>query len=237
MRTTPWIRAILFLLGVAGIHSGDIRAAASRDERYGVPQVKQGFALSRRGEEGAALRNFEDALRINPNNWSAYYGRAHILMRQGKWEAAMQDVNEVVRMQPRYFASYLLRSSAHEYRGNYGAALADLKTAASLATNEDYTTVLNQRAWFRATCPDAAFRDGKQALADAKSLCQRSKWKDAEYLDTLAAAYAETGDFAVAIRYQEKALALGNFASTYTASRARNRLTLYKQGQPFRESH
>jgi tetratricopeptide (TPR) repeat protein len=49
-------------------------------------------------------------------------------------------------------------------------------------------------------------RSGQLAIIDAKRACELSKWKSSGYTDTLAAAYAEAGNFDSAIRYQEQAI-------------------------------
>ena len=64
--------------------------------------------------------------------------------------------------------------------------------------------MLNNVAWFRATCPEAHFRNGKEAVELATLACTLDKWKDADQIDTPAAAYAEMGNFAEAERYQQK---------------------------------
>ena len=51
-----------------------------------------------------------------------------------------------------------------------------------------------------------AIRNAQLALADAKRACELSKWKHANYIDTLAAACAEAGDFSSAVRYEEQAI-------------------------------
>src|SRR5262249_19208480 len=60
-------------------------------------------------------------------------------------------------------------------------------------------------AWLWATGPDGV-RDGKRAVEAATRACELTDWKENEFLDTLAAAYAEVGDFDKAVEYQKKAV-------------------------------
>jgi tetratricopeptide (TPR) repeat protein len=84
-----------------------------------------------------------------------------------------------------------------------------------------------------ATCPDAKYRDGKKAVDDGKRACELTAWRDAHALDTLAAAYAEAGDFQNAVKWQEKAVALYPASSK---SELRSRLDLYKAHKPYRDA-
>ena len=56
--------------------------------------------------------------------------------------------------------------------------------------------------------------------------------KDIVVLDILAAAYAESGDFAKAREWEEKAIEL---APKEIKQDYRDRLELYKQGKPYHE--
>jgi hypothetical protein len=58
-------------------------------------------------------------------------------------------------------------------------------------------------------------------------------WKDENMVDTLAAAYAETGDFDSAVRYAEQALGVKDIAPT-DSKRIQRHLALFKQHQPIR---
>ncbi len=88
--------------------------------------------------------------------------------------------------------AYSSRGSAWYAKGEYDRAIADLSEAIHL--DPRYAMAYFHRAWLRATCPDARYRDGKQAFADATRVGELTGWKDAQYLDPLAAAYAECGD-------------------------------------------
>jgi hypothetical protein len=90
----------------------------------------------------------------------------------------------------------------------------------------------NTRAWILATYPDARVRDGKKAVTDATMACKLTDWQVAYCLGTLAAAYAESGDFKNAVAWQEKAQKM------YSAEDGRRwafLLDLYRSGKPFRE--
>ena len=93
----------------------------------------------------------------------------------------------------------------------------------------------NQLAWVQATCSDASVRNGKEAVAAATKACELTGWRNWQFVDTLAAACAEAGDFKRAVELQEQALRTG--APIRSEQKAmQERVRLYKQSQPFREN-
>ena len=66
----------------------------------------------------------------------------------------------------------------------------------------------NNLSWFLSTSPEAGLRDGSNAVFYAKMAVARTNRKNVSFLDTLAAAYAETGQFAKAVSIQKEAIAL-----------------------------
>jgi hypothetical protein len=78
-------------------------------------------------------------------------------------------------------------------------------------------------------------RDSKQAVSDATRACQRTSWKAPEFMDTLAAACAESGDFPSAMRWDTQALELARENETLTRE-IRAHLDLYRRRQPLRDT-
>ncbi len=116
-------------------------------------------------------------------------------------------------------------------RGQYARALAGFEE--EIRTHGDYVSAIDRRAWILATCPDTSLRDGKLAVATATRAAELTNWKDEQVLSTLAAAYAESGDFAAAVRWQQRALE--RHAATGVSTKAdQDRLALYKAGKPYR---
>ena len=91
------------------------------------------------------------------------------------------------------------------------------------------------RAWLWATCPDAKYRDGKRAVESATRACELSEWKFAVFIDALAAAYAEAGDFEAAVKWQTKANGL--YAAAGARAKGEERLKLYREKKPYRETN
>jgi hypothetical protein len=115
--------------------------------------------------------------------------------------------------------------------GDYKKALEDY--AVVIAEWPAELLAVNHLARLKATCPDAGFRDGKEAVKLAKQACELTGNREGMYLDTLAAAHAEAGDFAAAVAAQEKALQDAGYVRKEGVE-AQNRLRLYQGKKPFR---
>lgn len=94
----------------------------------------------------------------------------------------------------------------------------------------------NEYAYFLATCPDAAQRNAVEALRVALSITEQSGTARPEFLDTLAAAYAENGQFERAVSVQREAIASLERRSAPEAQQAelRRHLKRFEAGQPIR---
>ncbi len=98
-----------------------------------------------------------------------------------------------------------LRGDAFLRVGQHADAVADFDRALQLTSDPD-SGLLNNFAWVLATSPDDDVRDGKRAVKLATQACEEAGYDVPHILSTLAAAYAETGDFESAVKWSEKAV-------------------------------
>jgi tetratricopeptide (TPR) repeat protein len=123
----------------------------------------------------------------------------------------------------------------YESNGQYAHAKETwLLLAQGNPPTRDTALAMNCAAWTCATCPDDKVRNGKEAVEYATKACELNEWKNADWMDTLAAAHAEAGDFKAAVDWQGKAIGLlSRDASQHGEFEAR--LKLYQDGKPYRE--
>jgi TPR repeat protein/serine/threonine protein kinase len=93
---------------------------------------------------------------------------------------------------------------------------------------------LNDVAWFLAVCNDPKIRNGRSAVSFAEKAVTATNRKEPGLLDTLAAAYAEVGEFEKAVATQKEAMAL--LRTEQEKQDYASRLKLYESGSPYRES-
>jgi serine/threonine protein kinase/WD40 repeat protein len=128
--------------------------------------------------------------------------------------------------------SYSARADRHRRQNRYGDAVVDYEACLRL---QDTPESLNALAWLLATCPQV--KDARRALAVARKGCELTTWSDCRLLATHAVASAEMGDFAEAIRLQEKALELLPAESRATsAGHLTTRLALFRSKRPYEPS-
>ena len=158
------------------------------------------------------------------NRGVAYY-------QVGEVDKALEDFTSAIKFDPTEPTSYANRAALEWSKGRYGEAIPDLEHALRLRSS-DYSLV-NKLAWALATSPDPAARDGNKAIAVAR---QGLKLRDDFQIhDTLAAAYAEAGQFEDAQREEQRSLDLYKGSAQITA-KLQGRLELYRKREAFHEA-
>jgi tetratricopeptide (TPR) repeat protein len=186
----------------------------------------------KRGQINEAAATATEALRQDPDWGRAYVIRARARLAQKDYEGAVGDFTSAIRREPHGTDLYVARGNAYFIQKHYASALADYRQAMQI--DPERPALYRCAAWLLAVCPDEKFRDGKQALEYAQLYCELRNWDDPEAFDVLAAAYAEFGAFALAVKWEERALEYFDFDDAAGAE-PRKRLELYKQERPFRQ--
>jgi tetratricopeptide (TPR) repeat protein len=200
---------------------------------YAEALLHRGRVYLRKDDYRRAVADFSQAIKLNQEAES-YFLRGQAYARMDQFEAAISDYSQAIKLEPKSYSSYEQRASVYANLGMYQQALADHDKAIEL--NPELWMAYNDKAWILATCPAAEIRDGKQAISLAKQANDRTDWKVSGYLDTLAAAYAETGQFDQAVKWQQQALAKLPQEQEPLRPMLEEHLQLYRQNQPYRES-
>lgn len=105
-----------------------------------------------------------------------------------------------------------------------------------LRAHPDAPLLLNDLAWLRATHPNAAARQGAEAVRLAERACQLTRRGEPFLLGTLAAAYAEAGRFEDAVRTAEEARGLAAARGDRPLAALNEKLlAYYRARQPYRQ--
>jgi len=179
------------------------------------------------------LADLTECIRLNPKFELAYVRRSGLLLRLKRKDEALRDADMAVSLSPEDAVAYLSRARLHAARREFSQARSDFDRMLE-HIRKGQSTAVNDAAWFFATCQEAAFRDGKKAVELATKACEMRQWKDASAIDTLAAAFAEIGDFDQAVKRQSEALELYKEPGDVRTG-MQKRLALYQQHHPYRE--
>ena len=185
-----------------------------------------------KGDFEKSIAGFDTYILLNPTNAMAFENRASDFAGLGEFDKAIKDWSEGLRLNPNDATALAMRGFCYNNEQRFNDALKDYYRAIQIDPTN--ASAWNNLGWQRATCPIAAMRDGKEAVEAATKACDFSNWKNWTRVDTLAAAFAEAGDFQQAVKYQNQALNM-IAAGDEERKAMQNRLALYQQQQPYRK--
>jgi tetratricopeptide (TPR) repeat protein len=183
------------------------------------------------GETEKAIECYDEAIRLRPDFGPAYRCRGAAWNAKGEYDKAIPDFEHAIRSDPMCEYAHYGLGIALEWKGDHYPAIEHLSRAIELDPSD--VDARGAAAWILATCADGRCRNGRLAVEHATKACELTKWTFGDYIDTLAAAWAEAGDFAWAIRCQEKAI--GMALSDKEKEAYDRHLAAYAVGQPFRD--
>jgi tetratricopeptide (TPR) repeat protein len=206
-----------------------LEALAKEHPQSVVAHRLLGMALAGQQKYAAAQAEYQAALQLNPLDAPAQQLAAA--------NALKADAEQTVQHLPADDATPDLHATAGQAElalGRFAEAARQYRLA--LAQKPDAMEWLNNLAWLLATCPDAAVRNGPEAVRLAQRACELVQYQQTVYLGTLAAACAEAGRFDAAVLNAKKACDRAAAQNESDLLEANQRLLkLYQDHQPYRE--
>jgi tetratricopeptide (TPR) repeat protein len=178
--------------------------------RYYELLINLAVAENATGQSALAEQHFKEALQMAPSYPDSYVYYARYLLAHSRDDEARPLLHRALELSPSDLtARGLLQetgtgaAATHTKEGD--ALLHEMKFREAIAQYEaaleiapQFVPALNNFAWLLSTCPDASLRNGTKALALAERANQLSRGQNPVHLRTLAAAYAENGNFPIA---------------------------------------
>jgi tetratricopeptide (TPR) repeat protein len=177
-----------------------------------------------------AWRDFNEAVRINPQDAAFIAGRGKSAARLGKTREALADLEQALKADRNNASLRLARADLHLFTKNYAAAVDDYQTAIKL--DPQLGPAYRGLAWIMATCPDQRYRNAETAVSTAQRAMELDGDSDPRSVETLAAAFANSGQFDAAAELIKHGLGK---ATGDAARRMQAQYAVYKEGKPWRD--
>jgi tetratricopeptide (TPR) repeat protein len=228
-------------LGVALERQGDLdealaeyRAAATlAPGRYQIHN-NLGNLLDKMGQPDQALAEYREAVRLKPELPSLHDGLGSVLAERGRFSEAMDEYTNAAQRDPTCPWPHFEMAKTLLQQGRDAEAVGQFREA--LRIDPDNFQILAYTARVLAAAENPQIRDGKAALKFARRANALTGGTQPLVLDALGMACAESGDFTNAQNLTQRALELATAARMKNLESLRQRLQLYQNHQPWRES-
>lgn len=191
-------------------------------------QMKLAAALKQTGRFREAASLFEKLLRAKPNHVWLHDQFGVCLLQLGRLDLAETHFRQAMRLKPDFLDARIHLGRVLLLQKRFGDALEQYEGVLKLRPN--HLMALSDLARLFATSAEENIRDGQRAITLAETAARLTGYKNPLLLDSLAAAYAEAGNFKEAIHWQTKAIELAPDAMK------QERLKLYISGKPFHQA-
>lgn len=211
LKARPLYAAAHNNLGNAFLQTGRFEEAIIQYRRaieiradFSAAEANLGLALLQTGRVANAIMHLERAIAIQPDYAKAHANLGSALLRSGRAREAVERLQTAIAYQPDDAISHANLGRALLLVASARDAIPHFRRALEL--HPRFTASAAELAWILATTPDSELRDGSQAVILAERANELASGRDASILRTLAAAYAEAGRFADAIKTAESAM-------------------------------
>ncbi len=201
---------------------------------YAEAHYDLGAVFGVRGRLDEAIEQYQKAIAIKPDYADAHGNLANVLAAQGKLDEAVKEYQRTLELMPNSAQAHFRFGQALQTLHNFAAAKTEYQKVLEL--DSKHLAAHLSLAWLLATCPEASIRNGAKAVALTQQAERLGGGESPQILDTLAAAYAEAGQFGKAVQTARQALNLGATQNNKPLAEAiQSRLKLYEAGSPYHE--
>lgn len=196
-------------------------------------RLRQGILHLQTRRPKRALELLKESIRLKPDVATAHFqlGRAYIAL--GEYEKAVHSFEQAMAITDELPGAYALCAGAHKKLGDHRKMIEVLRLGRK--HTPDDVSIANDLAWWLATLPEDELRNGQEALRLATEAAANAGMEHYAELDTLAAAYAEVGQFDKAVATARRAAKLAAEAGLDNIKRdIESRVALYEQRKPYR---
>ncbi len=81
----------------------------------------RGLIYARKGEYDRAIQDYDQAIRLNPNDAQAFNNRGNVYVTKGQYDRAIQDYDQAIRLNPKDAKALLYRGIAQFEQGEFDA--------------------------------------------------------------------------------------------------------------------
>ncbi|TFG95861.1 MAG: tetratricopeptide repeat protein [Myxococcales bacterium] len=193
-----------------------------------------GSRLAKSGDAAGAIARYESAVALDPDHPDASARLGAALVRRGLHAQALPHLERAIASGEAPAIAYASLAVVWAASGRTADAVREGREA--MRRDPELSWAANNLAWILATSPDPALRDPDEAVRFAERAVRRSRERDPDLLDTLAAAYAAAARFDAAIAAAERAVERARLGGQLELAEAiEARLALYRVSQPYRE--
>ena len=194
-----------------------------------------GNVLARKGRLNEAIAHFRQAIDLRPDFPDAHYNLGTALFQKEDLDGAIAEFRTTLSIHPYDAGAHTSLGNALVQKGLLREAVDHYEKA--LQSDPDSILPLNNLAWIMSTGPDDSLRNNEIAVQLATKANQLSKESNPIFIRTLAAAYAQAGQFEKATETARRASEKANAQGVHDlAVQIQEEIDLYQRRMPLRDS-
>lgn len=199
-----------------------------------VAENNLGIVFLGQGKLDEAISLLQAAVTLRPQNSPAHENLAKALLKKGNVADALVHYQKLLELQPDNIEVHNIVGTVLIQQHRIRDGVEEWQKV--LVIQPDNGNAMSNLAWVFATSSDDSLRNGVKAVELAQEAVRISGRRIPLLFRTLAAAYAETGEFSRAIQTAQEGIELANNqGNPDLATELQGNISLYREQRPLRD--